>query len=491
MSSKMLLRLFAVVCLMALIAAACAASDEPGQPPSSDGATATLERAEGVNPIQTPPAPSPDDTASSPTTVSETNGNGQTDSESEESSGVETSANDLSPLFEEEIAELVVVTERIRGLKFLEPPKVALLSPDDFSQRFEAYVDELLAEDGLIGEPLHKLLGLLEKEDSLEELYRAMLSDTIAGYYDPDAVELVVPIRGDVLSPYDKMVLVHELVHALTDQHFRFTELADQLYEENKDDARLALSALVEGDANLMQERYIVNELSDEEQYELGVELLLEMSDLDESDASTAEEIPYYLLEALLFPYEDGQIFVREISGRGGLETINAAYKNPPISSEQIYFPSNFPDETPLEVPHPAIDIPGYELEHSSTWGQISFAIMFDQVLGILDADAGQNRASVRGWGGDRYSYWRDGAEAAFALTYRGDEAKDASELFETLQEYVAEGMNVGNPEVSPESVTWRGEDFAWVSLSGDVLRFVAASVPEVGDLLVSTYQDF
>ncbi len=488
MSSKVPLKLFAVVCLTALIAAACAASDETEQPLSSDGATTTSERAEDVNPIQTPPAQPPDDTDSSSTTVSETNGIGQSVSEPEETTGVETTADNLSSPFEKEIAELIVAAERIRGLKFLEQPNAALLSPDDFNQRFEKFLGDRFRENEVEGEELYKLLGLLDKEYSLKELFSEMLTETVTGYYDSEAGELVVPVRGDAVSPYTRMVLLHELVHALTDQHFRFTELADQLYEEGKDDERLALSALVEGDANLMQARYFSNELSAEEQAEVGNELTGEIPDQEEPESSSGGELPHFMLGGFLFPYTYGVLFVRQISPRGDLEAINAAYKNPPTSTEQIYFPSNFPDETPLEVPHLAIDIPGYELARSSSWGQAAFAVMFDQVLGAWNPESSQNRASVRGWGGDRYSYWRDGAESAFALTYRGDEAKDASELFETLQEYVTEAMDVGSPEVSPESVTWRGEDFAWVSLSGDVLRFVAASVPEVGDFLVSAY---
>ena len=52
-------------------------------------------------------------------------------------------------------------------------------------------------------------------------------------------------------------------------------------------------------------------------------------------------------------------------------------------------------------------------------------------------------------------------------------------------------GSETGDPEAAGDSLTWQGEDFAWLSLSGDMLRFVAASDPGVGGLLVSTYKNF
>ena len=78
-------------------------------------------------------------------------------------------------------------------------------------------------------------------------------------------------------------------------------------------------------------------------------------------------------------------------------------------------------------------------------------------------------------------------------VTYRGDEASDAEELSEALQKYISTGMNVGEPEVSGDTVTWSstedGEDFAWLSVEGDTLRFVAASDPAVGAKLVAFYE--
>ena len=148
-------------------------------------------------------------------------------------------------------------------------------------------------------------------------------------------------------------------------------------------------------------------------------------------------------------------------------------------------------------------ELSGYELRDTDTWGAISFTVMFDQVLGR----EGPSRPAVEGWGGDQYSYWFNGSEVAMALTYRGDEASDAAELAEALSEYIATAMNAGDVEVSAGpaasgdlvslgdtavsgyTATWSGEDFAWLSVAGDTVRFIAASDPAAGAELVAFYE--
>ena len=530
----MISKFVASVCLLTLLGAACANSNEVDRSSDPVDSTTTTARIDDTAAASPTSGESSDNAASPSTTTSDAGGPGSdstsegtgadstregtaTDSTPEgtgsdstsEGTGadatsegtrststpegtnqIETADGNLASSFEEEIGKLIEATERIRGLEFLEPPNVVLLTPEDFNRRLQGALEDDLREIEVGGE-LYKLLGLLDEEDSLEELYREMLIGGVSGYYDGDTTELVMPIKGDALSVYDRMVLVHELVHALTDQHFKFSELADQLDDEDKDDALAALSALIEGDARRMEESYFENELSPAEQYELAITPIDELLELEGSDSSIRREFPHFLVEAISFPYVFGLTFAKQLAVRGGLEAINAAYKNPPISTEQIHSHRSYPDEVPLEVSHQVVDVPGYELEHSSTWGEAGFAIMFDQALGTQSyANSRNRRGAVRGWGGDRYSFWSNGEEAAFALTYRGDEVSDAQELFETMQEYVSAVMDVGAPEVSEREATWQGADFAWLNLSGDEVKFIAASDPEVGDYLLTTYGD-
>ena len=238
----------------------------------------------------------------------------------------------------------------------------------------------------------------------------------------------------------------------------------------------------------------------------------------DSGNPSDNSEIPQFLGDQFSFPYGYGSNFLRSLVGRDAadldplndedFQKINQAYSNPPVSTEQVYFPKKYSSETPLDVDHPVADLPDYELVKTNTWGASSLATMFDQVLNYRFPDSSipaeeltptailllsPNRPAVKGWGGDRYSLWFNGSDVAFVMTYRGDEASDAEELSEALQKYISTGMNVGEAEVSGDTVTWSstedGEDFAWLSVEGDTLRFVATSDPAVGAKLVTFYE--
>ena len=412
---------------------------------------------------------------------------------------------------------------------------------------------------------MYKLLGLLEPETSLREIYHTMFSGATTGYYDSEKKELVIPVRESGIDTDTRLTLVHELVHALTDQHFDFHKTSEELADNDQTDKYFALSAVIEGDAVEAETRYYSEEMTDEEKAELAasnsagqsapgapgsippsqeiiqgeIDRHLPSEATGSSDSPDASRIPKFLSISFQFSYTHGSGFLRSLVGREPMNldevlddedfrAINELYAKIPASTEQIYFSEKYQSEEPLEVDHRVADLPGYELVETNTWGSLTFAAMFDQVLGFDVPDqsamadligedglptaefilqASPRRKAVDGWGGDRYSLWYNGSEVAMAMTYRGDEASDAEELAETMREYISTGMNVGEAETSGDSaesgdtaefsnatasgysVTWSGEDFAWLKVEGDTVRFVAASDPAVGAELDAFYE--
>ena len=112
--------------------------------------------------------------------------------------------------------------------------------------------DPALKEVRELQDRIEKVRGLKFKEPvRVERVSRPGGEDPgKQGYYDPAAKRLV--LFSDVKGSYQKGVLIHELVHALQDQHFNLQKLGAKLHQadENNDEA-LALSALIEGDASL------------------------------------------------------------------------------------------------------------------------------------------------------------------------------------------------------------------------------------------------
>ena len=564
-----------VLILVSLLLAACggggSSSDSSA---SSSSSSETVASQSSVSPsVSSAPAVSVAPTASSVPTASESTVPPETSQPPSESSTAE-----LTALYEDELNELIEATERMRGLKFLTPPKIILLSEEGFAERTASGLEEEFFDDVDAEGAMYKLLGLLKPDASLRQIYTDAFTTGTTGYYDSEKKEVVVPIRGAGISIRDRITLVHELTHALTDQHFDFEEKSNALEENDETDKFFALAAVIEGDATAMESRYLEEGLTEEERAEIlgpgaaqsgnpggsipqenyiegcdaasvnddrceavlrDNEDFIETAEWSDNLASSRTEIPQFLNDSFSFPYNYGRIFLRTLIGRDAtdrtplgdedFEKINQFYVFAPVSTEQIYFPNKYRSETPLEVEHPVADLPDYELVETSTWGASTFAHMFDQVLGmenpelfnevgnfasgeeITDVDImliSPSRSAVKGWGGDRYSLWFNGSEVAFAMTYRGDEASDAEELAETMREYVSTGMNVGEAKVSGDTVTWsgsressagegsaedgdsgEGKDFAWLSVEGDTLRFVAASDPAVGAKLVAFYE--
>ena len=401
---------------------------------------------------------------------------------------------DLTAFYEDELNEIIAATERIRGLKFLCEPQVVFLDRASLLARYIGEPSEESYTSIDASGALQVLLGLVKPDVSPRQLQADRVRAFVGAFYDPEAKEVVVPISAAGIGRGTRLTLVHELVHALTDQHFNFRDTRNDLYSNNGDQF-LAFSAVIEGDANettdlfSLEEQALVNR---------AAQPLPQSSSLGATTAVAStprSAIPQFLRDISLFPYTHGRTFWSSLVGYDDADSeatdrdetdigvlsykdwqpVNNAYTNPPASTEQVYFPERYLSDAPLEVEHPVAELSGYELRDTDTWGAISFTVMFDQVLGR----EGPNRPAVEGWGGDRYSYWFNGSDVAMALTYRGDEASDAAELAEALSEYIATAMNAGDS----------GEDFAWLSVAGDTLRFIAASDPAAGAELVAFYE--
>jgi len=254
--------------------------------------------------------------------------------------------------------------------------------------------------------------------------------------------------------------MLHELVHALTDQHFGFDVLFRAMVDEERLDEASAYQALIEGDATAAEVMW-VQSLSQQELGRFVAESL-------EIDSSSLDAVPQFIRDSLLFPYDTGLGFVQELFAAGDWNAVNNAYSTfpgLPGSSEQVITPADYQRDLPLVVELPAITINSYNLERTSVWGEEGFRIMIDQVLGeSIGAEAAD------GWGGDSYHQWFDGENAAFLLVYRGDTARDLEELRSALLDYAQTAV--------PD------EDFVWVETEEGVLYFIAADETSVGELI-------
>lgn len=240
--------------------------------------------------------------------------------------------------------------------------------------------------------------GMIPLDTDYPQLMVELLADQIAGYYDPDTKKLTISKSAGDDPDWAAMVLAHELDHALQDQSYDLDKFED--VPESEGDAALARQALVEGDGVVLMIEVMLarkNVAAPWRDPAVARELSLAMA---APSGDLLDHAPLAVREALLFPYRAGFSFVASLRRKSSWAAIDAAFKRPPRSTEQILHPEKYrSDERPIavEVSVPAA-LSGYQIVHSTVWGELGFSLFvrshgLDERAGALAAD---------GWGGDR-----------------------------------------------------------------------------------------
>jgi hypothetical protein len=435
---------YSLVVAIALVVAACT-------PGSSTTTTTTTTVA--------PPTSATSSTSSSETTASTL------------PSGTE----ELPEALREVIARLIPVTEELRELTFLEPPTITVITTEELTARVIEQVEEDY-EDVDADEALYKLLGLVPADFDLLDTIMALYGEQVAGYYDGDIKELVVTAREGAFSPMEEVTLVHELTHALTDQHHSFNEHFNALFDADKFDQGSAFQALIEGDASLTELIY-AQQLSPEDQQRFLEEAFA-------VDTTVFDRTPKFMQDSLLFPYNEGIGFVQSLYEAGGFAIIDQAYVDPPVSTEQIIEPGDYGRDEPVMVPLEQNELAGYEVAYGSTWGELGFRLMFDQILGGADQAA-------EGWGGDSYDVFFNGADVVLVMVYQGDNPEDSDQLLTALTDYIEVGMGLADGTADGNGQSFGGDNYAFLSISGDQVIFIAAGDPAAGATARSWFPGF
>ena len=321
-------------------------------------------------------------------------------------------------------AEIRAAVEAIRGLKPTADVDPVTIDETQLRKNLEAEFDkENTAADLKFSEETLIALGLLPAGSSLRKLTLDLQAGQVAGYYSPDQNQLFVVSRSGRLGPVEEVTYSHEFTHQLQDQNFDLGKLG--LDAAKQSDRALAQLALIEGDAVSVQSAWTAANLTPQE---LG-ELLA--ASLDPAAIDAIRKAPAYLRETSLFPYSDGLSFVMGLIASGGYDAVNAAFKNPPTSTEQILHPAKFvPRESPVEVKLPA-DLAnvlgsGWKEVGRDTLGELLLRIWLTQNA----VPAAVARVAVQGWGGDRLVLLHNSSgDPTIGLRTEWDTAVDADEF--------------------------------------------------------------
>jgi hypothetical protein len=228
------------------------------------------------------------------------------------------------------------------------------------------------------------------------------------------------------LTAEAQITYAHEFTHAMQDAAFD-TGAAHEAVAED-DDAALARLALEEGDGTVAMFQWAFGNLAPDELAGIGATPLPDMS-----------SIPDWMVKQLEFPYLTGSTWVAGLWSSGGWDAVNAAYDQPPASTEQVLHPEKYvSDEQPADVADPDVATAmgsGWEPVESSTVGEAMLGIWL-AALGVSQADAD---VAAAGWGGDRLSV-AAGPDGEWAMGWRigWDTPAEAGEFDEAHGEMTA-----------------------------------------------------
>ncbi len=200
------------------------------------------------------------------------------------------------------------------------------------------------------GEIVLKKFGLLDRDFNLKPFMLSLLKEQIAGYYDSKTK--MVYMLDWIDAETQKPVLVHELTHALQDQHTDLEKWNSQTPsglprnagEDNdhlaKDELDTARSAALEGQAMAVFLDYTLKPSgrSIVKDPELLEQLQGQMQGSD--DSPVLARAPLLLSESLLFPYKDGLSFEQDIwMDKGRNAAFAGVLDRPPASSWEVMNP--------------------------------------------------------------------------------------------------------------------------------------------------------
>ena len=332
------------------------------------------------------------------------------------------------------VQDLLLAAESVRQLKLRRQVTIEIEDGDAIANSLRSQIEEDEIERARL---VYGALGLIDPDADLRSMFAGVLGEQVIGYYDPETGRLV--IREDVMNGLAgafgpeqtqeaRLVLVHEMVHALQDQRLG---LGESYQKERTADADNAFRAVVEGDATLAMLAHALRQQ--------GIPLsaatagIQQMGDYVDFNSlvrgEKLDEAPAILRVTLVAPYLRGLQFIAAVQGRGGWPAVNNAHRRPPLTSEQVLHPDKYFAREPGEE----VQIPDNENLLSAGFARIEEDSLGELELGVYlgqGQPSGTDEEAAAGWAGDQLVVYKRGEDSAAVWWTSWDSDEDAQEAF-------------------------------------------------------------
>jgi len=305
-------------------------------------------------------------------------------------------------------------------------------------------------------EQVLKKLGLAPPDFQYRAFLIKLLTEQVAGYFDPKQQEFFLADWIDLEG--QKPVMAHELTHALQDQHFNLRRF--EKWPKGDSDAELAAHALIEGDATLAMKIYMTRN-------PLVAFAFIRSFGSTAMPSEQFKQAPRALRESLVFPYQEGLDWATAVYKKSGWSGVSRAFAELPQSTEQVlhpekYFAHEAPEKLNLADVRSQLGPKWKRIDYDVN-GEWSYYLILDQ---FLNSEVESKRAAA-GWAGDRYAVYEAPATDDVFITQLSvwDTENEAREFFDAY----AKRTKLRYADSKAAELAASGERRQWTTSQGGV----------------------
>ncbi|HEY3998616.1 MAG TPA: hypothetical protein VGO93_07105 [Candidatus Xenobia bacterium] len=338
-----------------------------------------------------------------------------------------------------DVADLETELQRIRGLSFVHKVPAAIQTREQLRQFLTHDPDE---EPPAQEWATLRVFGLIPPKFDVQKFKLDLLTQQVGGYYDPrtrrfNVIEgntgmswLSQQLAGFIGYDVTSIVTIHEMDHALDDQHFDIRRMEERLAKAHDDDRTLGVQGLLEGDATWVMLDYALQHMPmgvsldtmSEEQMDFTMRQASGQA-VDALKSIDGQAVPLVYTRMLIFPYFTGMRFIHHLYRLGGWPLVNLAWSDPPDTTQQLMHPERYSGTRafPLELHWK----PAAGVFKENTLGEFLITVFLEQHLHDAMDDVAQH------WDGDRYRIFKHGGRLSLWWMTAWDDAV-AARRFET-----------------------------------------------------------
>jgi serine/threonine protein kinase len=283
---------------------------------------------------------------------------------------------------------------------------------------------DALREQVFEAQELYKVLELMDENLDLEDILTEIQLQHVYALFDDESEIVYVLSDATSIGPLEEYAYASAFMGGAQQSLFDIATMRSQARRGGADEFR-ALSALVSGDVAQIGSAYVSTFTQEQ--------LDILTTPLPDNKLLSA---PAVIQKTVLFPQREGGNFVAQLYGNdnAGWEGVDAAYKFPPISTEQVLHPEKyFGQEEPQRTTVPNLSGrlgKGWTQVSSNVMGEFLIRTYLEEYLGEIQAEE-----AAEGWGGDRYSLL-SGPEGERALVslIKWDSFAESAEFFDAYE---------------------------------------------------------